>query len=80
MTESGKKTDVAAHSLEEDTCSVCGAEIPDFGGEIWVSKDNENGDQILSMTYDADGNIVENKKSEYTHIRRKRQQNRQKSV
>ena len=67
VSESGEKTDVAEHSLEDDFCSVCGAEIVDFDGEVWVQKHNDRGDEILSIIYNADGNITEHRKTEYTY-------------
>lgn len=61
-TTKGNKADIEAHSLVEDICSVCGAEITVFDDEIWVGRVNDYGDEVFSMTYDAQGNVVEHKK------------------
>ncbi|MBQ8296283.1 MAG: hypothetical protein IJX77_00700 [Ruminococcus sp.] len=67
LTENGNTADTAAHTLEEYVCTVCGAEIMEFNDEVWVTKNNDNGDTCLSITYDANGNVIENMKYEYTY-------------
>lgn len=67
-TAAGEKIDFAPHTLDEyDVCTVCAAELTFFGDETWVAMYNEQGDGILSMTYDADGSLLEDRRIEYTY-------------
>ena len=57
--------DVGAH--DGDFCSVCGAEILDFGdGEIWVQMYNDYGDTTLSMILRGN-EVVEDYRYDYTY-------------
>lgn len=63
----GYAIETAAHSLEGETCTVCGAKVSNVFGQIWVQGFNDKGDQTASISYDADGFITENKKSVFTY-------------
>lgn len=67
LDDQGAQMGLEAHKLDGEGCTVCGAEIEDFGdGEIWVTIYNEQDDAILSVSY-LDGEMVENKKRAYTY-------------
>lgn len=58
-TDCGEETDKGAHTLDEyDTCTVCGAQLIDWGESKSLYLFNESGDPLKTADYDADGNLV----------------------
>ena len=51
--------DSAAHTLENDVCTVCGSEIVTYeSGEKQLSIYNEHGDCVLFAIYDTAGSVT----------------------
>ena len=67
LTQSGKKIDVQPHSVADEFCSICGAQVMDFGDEIRVQRYNEQGDACVRIIYTSEGDIIEHNKFEYTY-------------
>lgn len=68
LTQDGDPTDLAPHTLDGGTCSVCGAEISTFeGGETWVMAYNDHNELCVWITYGSDGNMIQNEKYVYTY-------------
>lgn len=64
--ECGEAINTAAHSLDENSkCSVCGAEIWDFGDFVDVHTYTQYGDSLRITSYDADGSVASETWSEY---------------
>lgn len=58
-TDCGEKTDKAAHTPDDmDTCTVCGAQLIDWGDSKTLFLFAENGDPLKTADYDADGNVI----------------------
>ncbi len=62
----GEKLDAAAHTLEEDVCTVCGSGIVDFGESVYVYNYNEHEDQIRNSAYE-NGVLVTDWVTEYEY-------------
>jgi hypothetical protein len=62
----GEKLDAAAHTLEEDVCTVCGSGIIDFGESVYVYNYNEYDDQIRNSAYE-NGVLVTDWITEYEY-------------
>ena len=68
MCECGESINTAAHSLDENSkCSVCGAEIWDFGDFVDVHTYTQYGDSLRITSYDADGNVTSDLRYEYEY-------------
>ena len=66
--ECGESLNTGAHTLsEESVCTVCGAEIWDFGDFVDVSTYTEQGDPLHMTSYDADGNVLSDMLYEYEY-------------
>lgn len=66
--ESGEKTEVGAHELNEvNQCAVCGSEIWDFGDSVSVYAYDTYGNITRMADYDADGNLVSETVDEYEY-------------
>lgn len=58
-TDCGEKMDVGAHTLDDaDTCTVCGAQLIDWGDSKSLFLFDENGEPLKTADYDADGNVL----------------------
>lgn len=68
LCECGEAMNTAAHTLDENSlCSVCGAEIWDFGDSVDVHTYTQYGDPLRSTSYDADGSITSDLRYEYEY-------------
>ncbi len=64
--EDGERADVAAHTLTDDLCEVCGSTVlTDENGWTEVSNENEHGDLIRSTSYAPDGTVMYDCKIDY---------------
>ena len=60
--------DSAAHTLENDACTVCGSEIVTYdSGEKQLTVYNEHGDCVLFAVCDTDGSVTAEERYEYTY-------------
>lgn len=67
-TECQEHFEEGEHTLnEDDTCTVCGAEIIDWGDSKSVYQFNENGDPLNTSDYDENGNLVSQILCRYTY-------------
>lgn len=58
-TDCGEIVEQAAHTLNEDNiCTVCGAQIVDWGESKSLWQYNDKDDMIRSIDYDLDGNVT----------------------
>ena len=62
----GKERHKAAHTVEGDACTVCGAVISTHDDELWVQTFNDHGDETLWLIYDGD-TLTQNSRKEYTY-------------
>lgn len=68
LCECGETINTAAHAPDESSrCSVCGAEIWDFGDFVDVNTYNEYGDILRMTSYDANGNVIGDLRYEYEY-------------
>lgn len=57
--ECGKTLDTGAHTLDgSEQCTVCGAQVIDWGDNKSVYRFNEYGDFLSAVDYDANGEVV----------------------
>lgn len=61
--ECGERVDIAAHSLQNDVCLVCGSEIWDAGDAVYVYNYNDTGTVLRTSAYDPQGHLL----NEYTY-------------
>lgn len=58
-TDCGETAEEDAHTLDEaDQCTVCGAQIIDYGDSKSLYLDNDNGDMLKMADYDQNGNVM----------------------
>jgi len=68
LCECGEKVDVAAHTLEDGICTVCGSEIATYeDGTALLVCYNEYGDVSRVLSYGADGTVDYDERVEYTY-------------
>lgn len=68
LCECGEAMNTAAHTLDDiGVCSVCGAEIWDFGDSVDVYTYTQYGDPLRITSYDADGNVTSDLRYEYEY-------------
>lgn len=66
--ECGEVIDSAAHTTEDDVCTVCEAEIYTYeDGTVSIYQYNEYGDFILSIDYDESGKETTRTTTEHTY-------------
>ena len=66
--ECGEKVDAAAHTIENDVCTVCCTEIMIYeGGEKQLLTYNEYGACTQNVFYEADGSVGYEERFEYTY-------------
>lgn len=66
--ECGEQLDYAAHTIEDDICTVCGSEIAHFeDGSALLITYNEHGDCTQVASYTADGSLDSEELTEYTY-------------
>lgn len=57
-TDCGETAETAEHTLDEDNrCTICGAQIVDWGDSKSLYLYNDNGDMLKMADYDPDGNV-----------------------
>ena len=60
--------DSAAHTLENDVCTVCGSEVVTYdSGEKQLTVYDEQGSAVYFAVYDTDGSVVVESRFEYTY-------------
>lgn len=63
----GETMEEDAHTLEEDVCSICGAEITDWGDCFSLARYDNRGNCILQEEYDPEGNLMTSYVWSYTY-------------
>lgn len=66
--ECGENVEESAHTLDElNACTVCGAQITDWGDSQSLYLFNENGDPLRLSEYDEEGNLTTEMVCRYEH-------------
>ena len=68
VSESGNIVDLAAHDLEDRTCTVCDVQISSWGDDqVWLSRYNEQGDTEAWICYEEDGTVAYEERYEHKY-------------
>ena len=67
LSDDGNKVNNSAHTLEGDTCTVCGAKIAVSDGSMELTRFNEQEDPVQQQIYDTDGSKLLDKTYEYEY-------------
>jgi hypothetical protein len=68
LCDCGEAFNEGEHTLEDDSCTVCRAEVMEWdNGDVSVFQYDEYGNTLLNVDYDADGNLTYKEAYEYTY-------------